>query len=72
METADVGEGSQAQLVSLQGDSRAGDPGCGGVADKCQEAPISPLTPLTPSLLREGVDTSWGGGMLPAPGTVWK
>lgn len=27
METAEVGEGSQAQLVSLQGDSRAGDAG---------------------------------------------
>lgn len=59
METAEVGEGSQAQLVSLQGDSRAGDP---GGADKSQEAPIWPLTPQLQAC--PGGSTSWGGGCL--------
>lgn len=40
METAEVGEGSQAQLVSLQGDKQETQE-----ADKCQGAPISLLAP---------------------------
>ena len=67
METAEVGEGSQAQLMSLQGDSRAGDPG--GLINA--RKPRSPPAPNS--------KPAWGGGryqlgrgVRPAPGTVLK